>query len=655
MIRNRSLAIALGFLLVGSGILWLCTFKIVDRDFWWHVKAGEIMAQTGKLITVDPFAHTRVGKPYLSSHQWLAQVVLYEVWQLGGPVAQILFRGLLVAVAFSLLLLIDRKRVWPNFFIILIAAYFNRPSFMDRPQLFSFVFFCAFLLLATQYLRRSRTDHDIRASWRKKLFGILLLLQVLWVNTHGAAATYGIIVLFALLAERGILWLQGSDDASRKDMVRELKYLGVVIIIVIIGMFISPNGLRTFQDVSVYTSDQTLGLVREWQPRGLKGYMTDIAPFVALGVLAVVVGKRNRIFSIALLIVLGYLSTQAYRHGIFFIFSVLAIAIYQAGSYVPYRAWWNKMMKNPRIPAAVSLVLLIGMVWFVRYNDIHVLEREGYSGYGIAAFAESAYDFIETHNIQGNMFNTYAIGDYLLYRGYPDRKVYIDGRNIDYGYEFLREATSAAFDPVVWSVIEHKYNLTYAVIEYPLAPGASPDNDLPYVVHLSRNKEWALVYLDDKIAVYLKRTSENEKLIGEYEYTFITPESVEFGKAFEGISKEDEGAIEKELERAAESAPSAIKAKLLLAHHYADVKKHEEAARVANAAADAQPYRPEVYEALGIVATSMGQWARAGSFLEESIEKTGGVGLPINYNYLADVFANAGDVAKSSYYRQKAK
>ena len=51
----------------------------------------------------------------------------------------------------------------------------------------------------------------------------------------------------------------------------------------------------------------------------------------------------------------------------------------------------------------------------------------------------------------------------------------------------------------------------------------------------------------------------------------------------------------------------------------------------------------------------MQQWGQAGAFLEESIAKTGGVGLPINYSYIADIFANAGDVAKSSYYRQKAK
>ena len=178
---------------------------------------------------------------------------------------------------------------------------------------------------------------------------------------------------------------------------------------------------------------------------------------------------------------------------------------------------------------------------------------------------------------------------------------------------------------------------------------------MPYVVHLSENKDWVLVYIDDKIAVYVKDIPENKKLIAQYGYKIITAKGLEFGSVFDGLKEDDIAKAEKELERAATSTTKGIKAKLLLAHHYAEAKKFEEAAKFANAAAQAQSYRPEVYEALGVVAAGMQQWGQAGAFLEESIAKTGGVGLPINYSYIADIFANAGDVAKSSYYRQKAK
>lgn len=654
MVKTRNIVTWATLVISVVSIFFICTFKILDRDFWWHVKSGEIMWNTGKLIVTDPYAHTRIGQPYLSSHQWLAQLAFYGVWNAGGPVGEILFRGALVTTAFLLLLWIDKKRIWPNFFIILIAAYFNRPSFMDRPQLFSFVFFCAFLYAGTYYLRRADRRPDIFVRWRLWFLLILIGLQILWINMHGAAATYGLIVIAALCAERGVQWLRAPGADQRARALRELRFLAAGIIGLLLAVFISPNGLKTFQDVFVYTNDQTLGLVREWQPRGLGGYMKEVAPFALLAVVSIAFGKRQRIFSAVLIGVLGYLSVQSYRHGMFFIFSALAIAIHQAGSIDWYKKWTDILMKNARIVGLSSIVLFTSMYFFVRYNDIHVLLREGYSGYGVAAAAEDAFNFIEKEKITGTMFNTYAIGDYLLYRGYPNRKVYVDGRNIDYGYDFLREATRAGFEPQVWSEIEKKYGLTYAIIEYPLAPGASAENDLPYVLHLSQNTNWSLVYIDDKVAVYVKRLPEYTNLIKRYGYNYITPAGLEFGKVFDGIKETDIVKAEAELERASANSATGIKAKLLLAQHYADSKKYEQAAQFANAAAAAQPFRPESYEALGMVAVGLKQWAQAGGFLEHSIELTGGVGLPINYNYLADIFANAGDVAKSSYYKHKA-
>jgi hypothetical protein len=49
--------------------VWICAFKIMDRDFWWHSKAGEILVREHRWITTEPFAYTREGKPYLATHE----------------------------------------------------------------------------------------------------------------------------------------------------------------------------------------------------------------------------------------------------------------------------------------------------------------------------------------------------------------------------------------------------------------------------------------------------------------------------------------------------------------------------------------------------------------------------------------------------------
>ncbi len=654
MIRHQTSVLVLGFLFVAIAIVLICTFKILDRDFWWHIKAGEIMWNTGDLIKTDPFAYTRAGQPYLSSHQWLAQIIFYQVWNVSGATGAIFFRGFLVAAAFTIILLIRPKNIWPNGFLVLAAAYMNRPSFMDRPQLFSFVFFACFLYAAFQYLRKADGSNMFVSSWRRWLLLSLVCVQILWVNTHGAAAIYGIIVICCLFAQRIVDWFASREAISRTSAQHELKYVSVLLCALVAAALISPNGLRTFSDLFVYTSDQTLSLVREWQPRGVHGYLVDVGPFILLAGIALCIQKRNRIFSCVLIGILGYLSLQSYRHGMFFIFSCIALAVYALGDWTAYTRLYVVANKWPFRAGVISITLLGAMAWYARYQNISVLQREGYSGYGVAAVAEGAYDFIEKNTIQGKMFNTYAIGNYLLYRGYPSRLVYMDGRNIDYGYDFLREATRAGFDPLAWSEIEKKYGFTYAIIEYPLAPGVSSENDLPYVVHLSQNTQWALVYIDDKVAVYVKRLSEYKNLISGHGYKYITPAGLEFGRVFDGMKEADIPKAEAELERASADSATSIKAKLLLARHYTDTGNYDAAMKFANDAVRAQPYRPESFEALGIAYAGKQEWAKAGELFERSMGLTGGVGLPINYEYLSGIFAKAGDSAKATKYHQKA-
>ncbi len=635
-------------------IFYICAFKIVDRDFWWHIKAGEIMSTNKRLITVEPFSYTREGKQYISTHEWLAQVLMYHIYDIGGATGTIIWRSIAVFVAFALLLLIDPKTIWPNFFIVLIAAYMHRRSLMDRPSLFTYIFFCYFLWAATYYLRRLSIVQSLRESWRSWIVISLFLTQVLWVNMHGAVAVFGLAIILALLADQCVEWILGGTVAVRKIHMREMRYLGFLLLLLGVASFISPNSWHILEFLFVYSYDPTLQFVPEWFPRPFPDYIRELGLFWVISFGSIFLGKRHILFSVIVLLINGYLSLQASRHGIMFVFVALAVTFYQLRHSKLYQQYLERITKKPIRAFAISAVIM-GMLGFYVYSkDIGQLQRPGLYGYGVRYFAKDAVDFLEKNNINGRMFNTGGIGGYLLNRGYPNRKIAIDGRNFDYGYEFMHRMILAASSPDEWQKLEVKYQFTYAIIETGLRQESLRDG-LSYVGHLGKNMNWNLVYLDDDIAIYLKNTEENKKNIVEYGYRLITPEGLELGSVFEGLKDSDIKTVEQELERASKSAPKSIKASLILSHHYVQAGNLEKAQAFAEAAIDAQPYRPEAYEALGAVAVAMKQWAQAGAILEKSIKLTGGVGLPINYNYLAGIFSNAGDVAKSSYYRQKAK
>ena len=68
----------------------------------------------------------------------------------------------------------------------------------------------------------------------------------------------------------------------------------------------------------------------------------------------------------------------------------------------------------------------------------------------------------------GPMFNTYDLGSDLEYHG---RKVFVDTRNSDYGYAFLKRTLDAANDKDVWNGLDREYHFTHAVLWYaPFVP-----------------------------------------------------------------------------------------------------------------------------------------------------------------------------------------
>jgi hypothetical protein len=60
-------------------LIYICTFKIIDSDFFWAVKAGQLMWNAHALIHTEPFSYVLAGKPYVALHELLAQNIFYLV------------------------------------------------------------------------------------------------------------------------------------------------------------------------------------------------------------------------------------------------------------------------------------------------------------------------------------------------------------------------------------------------------------------------------------------------------------------------------------------------------------------------------------------------------------------------------------------------
>lgn len=625
-----------------AAICHIATFPIFDFDFWWHVKAGDIMRDTGWIIETDPFSYVRTGQPYLATHEWLAQVIFSFVFGWFGSMGIIVLRWILVCATFIILLSIDWKRAWMNVWLAILGAAIALPGFMDRPQLFSFVLFALFLRLCIAYIDRKDRNQSTTS-----ILATMLIAQLLWVNMHGGAAAMGCILFACLFIDRA--WHERSRLMT--DAKRELLLLiGIGIALGIILLIASPTGFGNAMYLWSLMHDNTATLIKEWLPRPWDAYLSDYAILWMMAIAAIALSRTHLIFSILSLLILGYFSRASMRHEMLLCFLLLGITFWQLRSN---ERWQNITAWPLRRPIIVALlfIILLPLLWRkVKYEEDALKQYNNLYGFGTFEPAKSAADFLEAHEISGNIFQD-NWGGYLSYRFWPQRKIFYDGRNVEFGYDFMAHVSRAGQDSAAWQTLDDRYSFTHALLYYD--PFTDTDS-FPYINHLSTNPDWTLVYLDDWTALYLKNSAEHAALIESYRYTLLTPLRLE-RRTLEGITTPEQARVlETELKRVLTHQPNSLKARWLLAHLYTNASLYDDAENLLQQAIELHPRRYVSFELLGLLFVAQEKWKEAGETLEHAAEVAGQQAEGFNYAYLAEIFAKAGDNKKAAYYKKKA-
>lgn len=605
-IQNTRWLNAISFTLFIAALCWLVTFKIFDIDFWWHVKAGDIIRSTRGLINTDPFSYAREGQAYYANHPWLAQVIFSQVWGIGGATAIIIFRWIIVSSTFAFLLCIDCRRIWINTVVALFAAGSLLNNFVDRPQLFTFLCFTSVLFLCFQYLRRVHQGKSTRG-----ILVAIAVVQLLWVNMHGGASLMGILLFGALCLQR--LWSLGSLVVhQRRD---EFFALAITLVtLVLIVLFGSPIGLGNIYYVWQLYHDQTAMYIAEWAPHSWGVYLVNVMPFVCLSAAALIWTRRDMAFCGIALLGLVYASRDAARHESLLIFTALGVLFWQLKWNTSWQRVLRKVQKYPVYIVIPFLLVVMALGSFLEHKSNTFKARHNLYGFGTHEPAKGAFNFIVKNNVQGNIFN-FDWGGYLSFRGWPGRKVFYDGRNVDFGYEFISTAVEASYKPDTWNAIERQYNFTHALIWYDSYEDIYPT---PYTSYLDANPLWSLVYIDDSVALYLKDIDENKELINQYGYRMLTTANVQFSELPKGMVGDSLAEFEQELKQVLEQ--------------------------------DDKPSW-KTHLLLGVLYAETGRLSEAGQSFEQAVHISELASKYIHFDVLADAFRQSGDIKRAEYYR----
>jgi hypothetical protein len=108
-------------------------------------------------------------------------------------------------------------------------------------------------------------------------------------------------------------------------------------------------------------------------------------------------------------------------------------------------------------------------------------------------FPKNAVEYLLEERPEGNLYNIYAWGGYIIWKAYPEYRVFIDGRADLYG-DFIYEYLSVHRIEPNWEETLVRYKIKIILIPV--------DHKLDVLLRESEN--WNEGYRDSKAVVYLK-------------------------------------------------------------------------------------------------------------------------------------------------------
>lgn len=551
-------------------LFFLITFLKIDvhsSDFWWHLATGKYIAETKTLPQDDPFSYTAHDapserKPIILKGYWLAQVLFYKIfvlWDLEGTI--ILRSLLLIMFLFFIFLTIKKQNVSDLIALILTAGVFlvARTFAEERPQLFTFlVFSMVFYLLEEFRINRS-----------KKVYLIPILVMIL-ANMH---AGYIVCIMLITLYLAGEIGRHFFDRACNDSI---FKGILMIWVLTIFSSMLNSNGAAMLTYMFSFQGSKAMQGIIEFMPTFYL-YKNKMIPldysyiaFLFFSLLSLKYVRKIGLTHMLLLIVFTYMSVSSLRYMIFYMCVSAPILARIIINLRDERVFGKVVAFLKRGEAFLCMTACIIGIFLV-FNAIPSFATYGYKAETRYSVPEGAANFLSNQDIKGNMFNEYGFGGYLIWRLYPDKKVFIDGRLLepDVFMEYQNVINANKNKPQTWDEIINKYNISYVV----LPPLFNHGRIYGLVEQLFISKDWVLIYSDHLSLIFLRKSSDNAPVIERFTLdkekglnTIIIQASalamsfrgnpyylISIGKAFLMMGKRDDA--EKAFKRAYKIAP----------------------------------------------------------------------------------------------------
>jgi hypothetical protein len=685
----RSPAMIAVALVAAACIALSVSYRIYDPDIWQNLVVGKAIWQLHRVPTTQLWSWPTYGAPDVK-WTWGFSALVWPVWERAGVWGLFAWRWATALVAFGLLWAAARKmgaRGFVPLVVMVVCSLVWRARSQVRPETLAAV------LLAAQVwiLETRRHGGKDRTAW-------LIPVAWAWANVHNTHflgfGVIGIHLLHDLVAGRGRGARRGRSPGRGAPAPARagatppgpahaaggrwrLAWVGLAALAI---SFVNPYGWRAlwqpFDFFLNHRNEPIFKTIGELGPVEWSIYWRKGLPLLVAGwpLLALWRARRRGVDLVELLSCAAFTALALPAQRFLGLYALVAAPYVsrdleewlKSTVFAPKPAGPARAPRGARAPREPADVRDAHVPWPAR---VPLAARAGLAalacvGVGWAEWARpemppgigfmwnkypvAACDFMEAHGVRGRGFNQFGFAGYQLYRFWPDRTrlPFIDihqagTKDTRYAYAFVQQSEEA------WRTLDRTYKFDYAL----LARGTFERSSL--INQLDADSTWAMVFVDDVMALYVRRDGPLSAVAREFTYRELPGGVKRLGPLGEASGRDSllRRRVAGELKREIAESPQHSQALILLASLALAENRYAEARDLAHRALAIDPFHEGAHMRLALIALEEGRAREA--LREVALERSIGDPSARHDVVAGQAWAMLGDVgrARAAYRR----
>ena len=484
-----------------------------DASIGWHIRNGQQMLLTHSITRTDPFSVTKSGQRWYA-WEWLYDVVIAGIYDRLGLNGVVFFTAIVIASTFALTFRVSLSRgaglpVAVVFLVLSEGA--STIHSLARPHVLSWL-----LAVIWFQILDGAEEADAENAPSNDLFW-LPILTLVWVNVHG-----GFLLGFALLGiylVSGLIEYARSRSPNRQRIGKSLKKLGVVSLISALASFVNPYGYHLHVHIYQYLSDPWLmSHIDEFHSPNFHGVAQECFAILLLVTIVAFASARKKLRLSHLLVVIFATYSGLYASRNLPVSSILLTLIVApllseaaaaAGTNLQLPARVRRFFARCESFAARMGSIecqFRGHIWPIAAIVIGLLICWQHGRLGSRTLMNARFDdhhfptqaaeLIVQRGIRDPIFSPDTWGGYLIYRLYPQTKVFVDDRHDFYGAEFLKDYLKTIQVAPDWDAMLNNRRVNWVLVP----SESSPANMLKVT------GQWTVIHEDETAVLFQRNT-----------------------------------------------------------------------------------------------------------------------------------------------------